>query len=99
MFPRYGFTIYESADLLSGSRIHTDPFFNSLDHESFIVKEKKDGFCLGNFMKKPYKKDFYLLERELSNRDLSESIAMAIFCFIPMVISNLVRGVYSKKNP
>jgi hypothetical protein len=49
MFPRFGFFIYTKPCYSSGEFFGTNPFTKSLDHERFLVKDKVNGFCRGNF--------------------------------------------------
>ena len=96
MFPRFGFTIYEKP-FIKGSYIDTNPFTKSLDNQYFVVKEKINGFCRGNFQHKPAPTDFYLEERELSNRNLIEFFFLLIICFIPMILYNIYKKL-TKRN-
>lgn len=58
MFPRFGFTVYSEPNYSSGQHVNTNPFTKSLDGEYFLVKEKVNGFCRGNFYHKPKGRDF-----------------------------------------
>jgi hypothetical protein len=90
MFPRFGFVAYRQPNLQSGEYININPFTKSLDNELFIVKEKINGFCKGNFHNKPLPQDIYLSEDELSRRELIEIVLLLIISFIPLTIYNLV---------
>lgn len=98
MFPRFGFTVYEQPCYTQGKSEHmdTNPFTKSLDHEYFMVKEKINGFCRGNFVNKPHHTDFYLTEEELSSRDMFECLFLFLVCSIPMLIYNIFKGGVSK---
>lgn len=92
MFPRFGFSVYSEPDFINKEYIDTNPFTRSLDNERFLVKEKINGFCKGNFLYKPKGKDFYLKEEELSIRGLIETLFLLIISFISMVIYNYFKG-------
>jgi hypothetical protein len=96
MFPRYGFTIYTEPKYSGGEYFSTNPFTKSLDHESFTVKEIKNGFCRGNFYDKPLKNDWWITEEDLSRRDFIEVILLFILCFVPLVIYNWFKGGVEK---
>lgn len=95
-FPRWGFTMYSSPSYSSGVSMDTNPFTRSLDHERFLVKGKVDGFCLGNFEDNPKGPDFYMKETDLEMKDWIEISFLMIFCFLPMVINNLLKGKLNK---
>lgn len=92
MFPRFGFTIYAEPNYTSGKHIDTNPFTKSLDNEMFLVKEKVNGFCKGNFYHKPTDIDWWLSEEELSRRGLIEIVFLFFLCFIPLSIYNWFKG-------
>src|SRR6478736_8159624 len=94
MFPRFGFYIYSNPSYAYGDYMRTNPFTKSLDHTRFLVKEKVNGFCRGNFENKPARQDAYLEERELQRRDMFEKSILYLFCFIPLVIYNF----FARKN-
>ncbi len=96
VLPRYGFNIYTSPNYSYGEFISLNPFTKSLTGEYFIVKEKKDDFCRGNFHYKPHKVDFYLTEEALSRRDLIEMTLLFLISIIPLLISNFFRGGVKK---
>lgn len=96
MFPRFGFTVYLEPNYSSGERIHTNPFTKSLDNEMFLVKEKVNGFCKGNFYNNPKGRDMYLSEQELAKRGLIETLFLFIISFIPMYIYNCLNGGVAK---
>ena len=96
MFPRFGFTVYAEPNYASGEYIDTNPFTKSLDSEMFLVKEKINGFCRGNFYHKPKGRDVYLSEEELSRRGLIEMLFLLIISFIPMTIYNWFNGGVGK---
>jgi hypothetical protein len=87
-FPSFGFTVYAEPNYLSGERIDTNPFTKSLEGEMFIVKDIQNGFCRGNFERKPKFLDMYLTEEELSRRDLIEVLFLFTISFIPLVVYN-----------
>lgn len=90
MFPRFGFTVYEKPEYGNGSRMDTNPFTKSLDHEYFRVKEKVNGFVKGNFVNNPHYSDFYLSEQELSQRGLFECLFLLVITFVPFLVYNLL---------
>ncbi len=96
MFPRFGFTVYAEPNYASREYIDTNPFTKSLDSEMFLVKEKINGFCRGNFYHKPKGRDMYLSEEELSRRGLIEMLFLLIISFIPLTIYNLCLGGVKK---
>lgn len=90
MFPTFGFHIFAEPSYLGQSEfLDTNPFTRSLAHERFLVKEKVNGFCRGNFEHKPKGADVYIPEHELAHRDLIERVALYLTCFIPFVVYNL----------
>ncbi len=89
MFPRFGFYIYPDPSYLYGEYLDTNPFTKSLDNERFLVKEKIDGFCRGNFEFRPKGADSYIEESGLAERDIFEKFILYLFCFIPIVVYNL----------
>lgn len=91
MFPRFGFEIYSRPSYLYGEYLDTNPFTRSLDHERFLVKEKINGFCRGNFQHRPKGADMYLEETDLKKRDIFEKSILCLFCFIPLAIFNLIK--------
>lgn len=93
MFPRWGFVAYETPILESGISIDTNPFTQSLDHESFMLKEIIVGsvFVRGNFYRKPVATDFYILKEDLQERGLTEVILYYSILFVPFVIYNLFK--------
>lgn len=97
MFPRWGFTAYLAPKFNSESvRIDINPMTKSLDHELFAVKEIVNGFCRGNYVRKPKTPDFYIHESELKRRDLIEVALLYATVAIPMIIYNLL--IYKKHN-
>ena len=90
MFPRYGFTVYQDASYSKGKHLELNPFTKSLDHESFLVKEIKNGFCRGNFSNRPTDNDWWISVDELCQRDIVIVVLLFIVCFLPMVIYNLI---------
>ena len=97
MFPRFGFYVYANPiDLSDREWMGINPFTKSLDHQRFVVKEKINGFCRGNFQDKPHRVDFYIRESELAYRELVERILFWIFIYIPTIIYNLCRGGVTK---
>lgn len=92
MFPRFGFNIYSSDSYIDSEYININPFTRSLDHESFIAKEKRNGFVRGNYYHKPLTQDFYLEERELSYRDRIEFLLLLGLCYIPFFVYNLFKS-------
>lgn len=93
MFPRFGFTIYSEPKYSTGEYIDINPFTKSLDAEAFLVKEKINGFCKGNFERKPKYPDMYLTEEELSRRDLIEITLLFLITALPMILWNLICAV------
>ncbi len=91
-FPSLGFIAYSAPDYESGVYMDTNPLTKSLAQESFLVKDKINGFCRGNFSYKPKNIDMYLSEEELSRRGLFEIIFLLIICFIPLSIYNWYKG-------
>lgn len=96
MFPRFGFWGYATPDYTYGIYIDINPFTKSLDREPFLVKEKINGFCKGNFYYNPLEQDFYLDEIELETRDIIEYYILIIFSFIPLSIYNCFKGGVKK---
>lgn len=88
-FPMNGFTVYRTPSYLSTSEfINTNPLSKSLAHTRFLVKSKVNGFCKGNFEDSSNGDDFYILEDELSSRNLIEVLGLMIICFIPCLLYN-----------
>jgi len=90
-FPEMGFGVYIKPSYGEKVFIETNPFFKSLAHERFKVKEIKNGFVRGNFEFKPKGHDMWILQSELENRNLFVALMLLIFCFIPFVISNKIK--------
>lgn len=91
LFPQYGFTIYARPSYASSKYyLDTNPFTKTLNGDYFLVKEKIDGFCKGDFYRSPTGTDFYISESDLSFRDLPEYLFLLAVCFIPMTIYNLL---------
>jgi hypothetical protein len=97
-FPAFGFTVYAEPKYDSGVLIDANPFTKSLSGEFFLVKEKVNGFCRGNFCERPKGKDVYLSEEELSRRGLIEMLFLFIISFIPLTLYNLCRGGVKKQE-
>lgn len=95
-FPALGFTVYAEPKYGSGVSIDTNPFTKSLAGEFFLVKEKVDGFCRGNFYERPKGRDMYLSEEELSRRGLIEILFLLIISFIPLALYNWYCGGVEK---
>lgn len=95
-FPSFGFMIYQSPHTSSGMYLDTNPFFKSLESQSFLVKEKVGDYCKGNFLRKPNCPDFYMKEIDLKMRGLTESFILFIICSVPMIIYNAFKGGASK---
>lgn len=94
MFPRWGFTVYESLEDKKGYYINTDPFTRSLDSEYFnVVKVHDNGLCEGNFLRSPHKDNFYISKFELSRRDLFERGFIKVFVLPFLMIRDIIRGV------
>lgn len=92
MFPRFGFEIYSRPDYLYGEYFDCNPLTRSLDHERFLVKEKVNGFCRGNFQYRPKGADHYLDEIDLAKRDVIEKSILYLLCYIPLIIFNFFAG-------
>ena len=95
MFPRTAFSVFEIPNKNCGEIVSVD-MFNNITSDFFLVKSKVNGFLCGNFYKKPYKKDFYLLEDDISFRSNFEYFFLYAICFIPMSIWNLFRLILKK---
>ena len=89
MFPRMGFTVFESPNYDNYDYVDTNPFTRSLDHELFEVKEIVNGFCKGNFSRRPKGRDFYLLKEDLEYRGTTLVIILLLLAFIPCAIYNV----------
>ncbi len=93
-FPALGFTVYDKPKYSSEHEtLETNPFTRSLAGEFFLVKEKVDGFCLGNFATNPKGRDWWISEEELSRRGLLVALILFVICFIPFVAYNLFNHV------
>ncbi len=86
MFPRFGFSVYADPHGIYGEHLHTDPFFNSLDHEYFVVKEISNGYCRGNYYNKPINRDFYLSLDELKRSDPFIKVILFVLLCIPFTL-------------
>ncbi len=95
-FPAFGFNIYSQPNYNDGELVDTNPFTKSLLNEFFVVKEITNGFCKGNFQHRPKGHDFYITEKELSDRSFFESMFFLIILFIPMYLYNLYKGGVNK---
>lgn len=90
-FPAFGFHAYLSPNYGDGEYIDTNPATKSLSDQYFLVKEKRNGFCRGNFYSRPLKDDWWMSETELSNRDFLTVLFMFVLFSIPIVLYNLIR--------
>lgn len=83
-FPSHECYVYrdgEKVSILLGAFETIDPLY--------IKKITEDGMCLVNFAEKPSHKDFQISKEDLSRRDLTEMILLALFCTIPFMLYNL----------
>lgn len=87
-FPSTRFTVYAEPDYSSGIEIDTNPFTKSLAGHFFLVKKIENGFCKGNFLKRPTDRDMYITEWELSKRPLIEMLFIFLICLLPLTIYN-----------
>lgn len=87
-FPRWGITVFESPDSGSAHYIDSNPFTKSLDNEFFLVKEKRNGFCRGNFYDRPNVHDWWMLEADLQRRDLVAIVLILVIVYIPLALYN-----------
>lgn len=90
MFPRMGFTVFDSPNFDNYDYVDTNPFTKSLDNELFKVKEIIDGFCKGNFSRRPKGRDFYLLKEELEFRGTTLAISLLLLAFVPCALYNAI---------
>lgn len=100
-FPPMGFTAYESPKYdAESATIHTNPFTKSLAGERFKVKEiTENGFCKGNFERRPKGPDIFIRKTELEMRGLMEAGLLFLICSIPFILYNAWKHYIPKWFP